>query len=492
MVIMANSLLYRAGFLFGLGFYALGCGKTPSPTAEKEAPLVASAASTLSASASAASIERQEPPKPKQTPTFVPQKFNAPEGNLGGPYQVGGVIAVVDGLKVGRIVEDRVEWLKTMPEDESNRVALGGSTIRGVSGQWPDAVDVYYVSNQGRASRPTVYPLTGKGAAHTVASGGGLGDIVGTATLGASSLVISVSPAFGGVEFVTTRGPGLVIKPQSPEKAGCKNQRNYFSSEPPAVVPRGAGSTPAGTLLSVGGFCNDDDPALEVWDKPGKSRIIDLRTWIKTLSWRSQILKGKDDEAWIYTGPSNPILRYYNGNVQALPLPAPNQVNIIASSSGKLYVNDGMAIHRWDENKWTLLAHLNWKTDFYNFAVDDKETIWVYHGGGVSKLVEGPSIAFKEGCAAPFVYMYEVSPENDNKFTFPSTRKALSNFEGVQDLGLVEFFEDGRKLGITVKSKEQGEALIAHIKANMKKENPTLLCYEPKNPRKIEMKNKGK
>ncbi|WP_437912510.1 hypothetical protein WME73_36145 [Sorangium sp. So ce302] len=91
-------------------------------------------------------------------------------------------------------------------------------------------------------------------------------------------------------------------------------------------------------------------------------------------------------------------------------------------------------------------------------------------------------------CKTPFVYLYDVALQNDAKFTFPTTRKALSTFPAVAQIGLVEYYEGGQRLGVTVKSKEQGEAVIAHVKANMKDEHPELICYAPKNPRVIEMK----
>ncbi|MBK9266482.1 MAG: hypothetical protein IPM54_42680 [Polyangiaceae bacterium] len=74
------------------------------------------------------------------------------------------------------------------------------------------------------------------------------------------------------------------------------------------------------------------------------------------------------------------------------------------------------------------------------------------------------------------------------KYTFPTTRKALSTFPEVSDITLVEYWEEGRKLGIKVKSEAQGEAVIAHVKANMKDEWPELICFEPRSPRVIEMK----
>jgi hypothetical protein len=90
------------------------------------------------------------------------------------------------------------------------------------------------------------------------------------------------------------------------------------------------------------------------------------------------------------------------------------------------------------------------------------------------------------------VYLYEISSKNDKKFTYPTTRKALSSFPEVGAISLVEF-EDGYRgrLGITVTSKAQGEALIAHLKETMKEETPRLLCFEPpKDARKIDMNAK--
>ena len=90
-------------------------------------------------------------------------------------------------------------------------------------------------------------------------------------------------------------------------------------------------------------------------------------------------------------------------------------------------------------------------------------------------------------CKTPFVYLYEVSWKNEPKYTFPTTRKALSTFPQVADITLVEYWEGARSLGVQVKSKEQGEAVAAHVKATMKDEHPELICYAPKKPRVIEM-----
>src|SRR5262249_4294818 len=94
----------------------------------------------------------------------------------------------------------------------------------------------------------------------------------------------------------------------------------------------------------------------------------------------------------------------------------------------------------------------------------------------------------EEGCATPFVYLYDVSSKNAKDFTFPSTRKALSTFAGAGEIGLVESTDGGRRLRSTVTRKAQGEAVIAHLKETMKDEEPQLYCYEPKAARKIELR----
>ncbi|HMY15108.1 MAG TPA: hypothetical protein PKA58_02205, partial [Polyangium sp.] len=86
---------------------------------------------------------------------------------------------------------------------------------------------------------------------------------------------------------------------------------------------------------------------------------------------------------------------------------------------------------------------------------------------------------------------YEVSWKNENKYTFPSTRKALASFPDVAKIKLVEYRDWGRKLGVQVESEEQGEAVIKHIKENMKDEFPELVCLVPASPRFIDI-NGGK
>ena len=125
-------------------------------------------------------------------------------------------------------------------------------------------------------------------------------------------------------------------------------------------------------------------------------------------------------------------------------------------------------------------------------AIDEKETLWAADSA-VSRLrPTTQGAAAPEACATPLVYLYEVSWKNEKNYSYPSTRKALSTFAEVDAINLVEF-EDGnhRRLGITVSSKAQGEAVVAHVKATMKDESPRLLCFKPeKGVRKIDMNAK--
>ena len=107
--------------------------------------------------------------------------------------------------------------------------------------------------------------------------------------------------------------------------------------------------------------------------------------------------------------------------------------------------------------------------------MDDQDTLWT---SGGDRLRPGEAAGTPEPCT-PFVYLYEASWNNDPKFTYPSTTKALSTFPEVASLGLREFGPQYRRhLGITVTSRAQGEAVVAHVRATMKDEDPRLFCFD--------------
>jgi hypothetical protein len=471
--------------LCALSALAFSCSKSTSapekerPVADSPAPLAPSAAP----SASAASAEREAPKK--TIPTLVPEPFPGTKDLAVSLHAIEGALMVVENLRVGRIVEERVEWIGSIPDGNQH---LGGNQIASVHGYWPDGVDVYYTTNEGRALQPTLFPLTGKGATRTFGDGGGLGWITGSGRLGKTTLVAGFDGP-GGYRFETLRGPTLVFKPIAAEKGGCKEgevQNPYVDGYAVAVPFSAMAVTEAGTVVTIGNLCERaKTPVAEVWDQPGKSRIIELGSLVKDVGYLPRLLKGKGDDLWL---ESTPVLHYNGGKFEALPALDRPLRNLFVSPSGKLHGISGRNIVRHDEGKWTTIANLPRPMRFATIAMDDKETLWV-SWDGVSRLREASGAESERDCKTPFVYLYDVAWQNEAAYTFPTTRKALSTFPAAGEIGLVEYFDAGRRLGVTVKSKEQGEAVVAHVKATMKDEHPELICYAPKNPRVIEMKN---
>ena len=130
----------------------VACNKSTPPAPEKEAAPPASIAPQSSVSAATNPVV-EPPPLPKVIPTLTAEPF-APEGTS--PEMLFGIeggLAVVEGLRVGRIVDgERIEWVGKIVDDNKH---LGGSHIVSVHGRFPDAVDVLYQSNEGRAPQPT-------------------------------------------------------------------------------------------------------------------------------------------------------------------------------------------------------------------------------------------------------------------------------------------------------------------------------------------------
>jgi hypothetical protein len=460
---------------------SISCRDKP-PTPDKEPP----APSAPASAAPSASAAPDRGAAAKAIPVLAPSKFAPADSHPSALFAVEGALMVVEGIRVGRIAGDGIEWVGKIPKETPN---LGENSIDSVHGRWPDGIGAIYRSGNGRAPQPTYFPLTGKGASHTTGHGGTTGGINGVARVGESTLLAAYS--YTGVEIVTVRGPGLARKLLTPAQAGCK-EGEVREPESPAISPYAFESSPEGTLVSIGTLCDKRAPAAEVWDRTGKSRVVDLGHWWKKVSYRPRLLKGNGDELWAFSEAWSVVLHYRNGEFEQVPDLGRPIRNVFVSPRGQLHVSDGRTIHRQEDGKWIPIAHLATPATFHAMAMDEKETIWAADGA-VEKLGEAPGAAPPEGCATPFVYLYEVNPKNAKNFTFPGTQKSLSSFAEASALGLVEF-EDGRarRLGVTVSSMAQGEALIAHLKDTMKDEEPRLLCYEPKAPRKIELKPKEK
>ncbi|UQA57279.1 hypothetical protein [Polyangium aurulentum] len=475
--------------LLALAASSAACGNKGTPAPEKEQPKSAPSAAPSPSASSASPLLTA----PKERPTLATERFTPTRGQPSEMFEIEGALVVVQGLRVGRIVDDGVEWLdKTVPDLGT---VVGGSRVYSVQGRWPDAVDVLYTSNNGRAPMPSYHPLTGKGTGFTFAPGGGLGSIAGLARVGESLLLAGYSSE-NGEQFMPVRGPAIVRARQSAAEFGCKEGEVYkdaYRPPPPAISPDSFGATRAGTVMSYGSLCSKRGPAMEIWDKAtGKSRIVDLGGFAKNMGYGVKFLRAPgEDEAWVFSKDASLVLHYVNDKFEALPKLERPLIDAFASQAGELYVTDGWSIQRFAGGQWTLVAHMPWTFKHSTLAIDDKGQFWMSSAWSVYKLKEGPKVMYHEGCATPFVFLYDVSSDNAKDFTFPSTRKALATFPGAADLSLVEFYEVGRRLGIEVQSKEQGEAVIAHVKANMKGENPVLLCYAPKEERrKIDLKAK--
>jgi hypothetical protein len=323
-------------------------------------------------------------------------------------------------------------------------------------------------------------PLTGVGVEHVVAAGGGMANIAGVARVGDATLLVA-HDLFEGLRFAPVRGK-LARTAQTPEQAGCKERelttRQQGGSTTPAMMPEAAGGTPDGTLVTLGRLCEKRAPAAEVWDKAGKSRFVDLGRWWKRVGWRARILEGKGDELWAFSDAWSRLLHFKDGNFEALPdLEHPVQA-LFVSARGELHVSDGRTVHRYDGKGWVPAAHLA-ERETGRMAMDEQGGFW---SDGVFRLrpSAGATPPPAEPCAA-FVYLYEASYKNGPKFTYPETRKALASFPEANALGLVEMGASyDRRVGVTVASRAQGEALAAHLRANMKNEDPRVFCFDPK------------
>ena len=456
---------------------SISCRTKPTP--DKEAPPgVAREILAIAPTASAAAAN--------MIPTLTQEEVKPKEGQPSHLYAVEGAIMAAVENRVGRLVDDHIEWVGQIPKESPG---LGDNVLSSVHGRWPDTIAAIYTSGNGRAPQPTYYPLTAKAGSYRVADGGGIGWINGVARVGETTILSTFSELYN-VALVPARGPKIVRAPQTAKQAGCKDGEIWKGNfkELAAVRPGAFESTPEGTLVSIGNLCEVRDPAAEVWDKSGTSRIIDLGRWWKKVLLQANLftlLKGSGDDLFAFKNRWSPVLHYKNGTFEPVPdLLRPIQ-NIFVSPRGQLHAHDGQAIHRYEGGKWIPLGRLAEPFESRNMVMDDKGTIWAV-SSGLHKFREGPGAPFEDTCPNHFVYLYEVSSKNAPDFTFPSTQKALSSFPEASQLGLVEF-KDGsnRHLGITAESRAQAEAVIAHLKATMKDEDPRMYCFAPKDPRKI-------
>lgn len=458
---------------------AIGCS---APTDRAVASAEPAGSAAPSASASAASVVPVPPPVP---PTLRAVPVHQTEKDLAGAalYTVPGAVLVGTPNRVGRLTEAGVEWKGSLDVDMP---AFGKGVIRWVGGRWPDAIDVTYSIDNGRIPRPTYHPLTGEGRSAVFSEGGGMGWISGVARVGDSVLVSGYS-LFEGQTTTTVRGPAIKRYPVAWPlrcKGEPKGTIGIADGTPPAIRPQAFGASRSGTLFSIGLLC-DDEPAAEVWAKDSETpRIIELGSLVKTVSYAAEILQGPGDEVWVDVGEKEPIIVWRGDRFEALPLPPRPVRQAFVSTEGQLHLALEDAIVRLEGERWVEVARLVWPTDFQSLAVEDG-VFWASTGSKLHRLEKGEPALAGEGCKTPFVHLYDVSDISEPKFTFPATRKALATFPQLQGVELVDFVAGRRRLGTVAPSWAVAEALAAHVRATMKDENPRVVCFEPKRPRKI-------
>lgn len=477
---MGWMMTLRPSLLLSSCLLAIGCrgpvapASPPEPAPPGGGPPAVAPPGTAAPSASASTGPA------RAIPTLVEEEF-APQGvHPSAVYAVEGAVLAVDGLRVGRIVGDGIEWLpKTIPTPPAD--GLGPIFVTGMYGRWPDSIGVGYQRVHARMPFPTYFPLTGVAQAWGNSS---VMFLVGAAQVGASTIVVG-SGNLAADNYTTVRGTAR-RKPLTRKDAGCKGD-----DLDPALEARAVAATRAGTMVTVGRqTCAGRGAGAEVWDAHGKSRIVDLGFWKG--AYFPSLLPGEGDELWAIPDPWSPVLHFREGAFEAAPDLGRPIRNQFVSSRGVLHASDGRTVYRLDAGGWTAVAVLPPGRAFAQMVMDEKDTIWASSASiqvddqdristsaaGIRRLRPGPAAAPPAGCATPFVYLYAASYSNGKTYTYPATRKALGSFPEAGALRFVEFDDGRRRLGVVVASAEQGEALIAHLHRTMKDEDPRLFCFD--------------
>lgn len=465
---------------FALGFLAAlssGCTRTP-PEAKEPPPAAVSVTEPTSRPASSASAAQADP-----IPTLVAEKF-APAGTSPSEvYAVEGGIAVTEGVRVGLVTGEAIRWVGGIPEKGYRK-----NTIRSVVGRAPDLVAAVYAGGKRRIPQPTFQLLTGKKELIQ-----GFNWMHGPARVGETVFV--VTEVGSGPEIIPVHGPRLARHLITRAEAGCDPGEVTWRGKGPAVVPRALESTPAGTMISLGTLCEERSEAAEVWEKDGNTRIVDLGQWWKSGSYASDgswLLKGEGDELFACPGGWNDVvLRYKDGELSALPELERRIADAFVSPQGQLHASDGKIVYRVERGKWVPAWILPAGVTIRALALDAQGTLWASGGGSVYRLRPGPPAPLDTECPTPFVHLHAAREAEGT--LYPAISAALAAFPEAASLGLVEFGSVySRQVGVTVKNRAQGRALVAYLATEMPGKDPRYFCYEPSNVKRIPLYELGK
>lgn len=284
---------------------------------------------------------------------------------------------------------------------------------------------------------------------------------------------------------------------------------------PAEIVPEALDALPGGEAFIVGKHCGDGAYAVERWaDEPGASVIEELPDAPKAAK-RAFFSAAARDKAYavLSTGDKVYAARWDGQAFRKVELQAEGDVRAVwTAADGTLFFVLQLRSSTPKQAKAELLrlttggelrrsAHFSASPSAKVWA-SDAETAYVSSYGSILSTRSGlvlvkpaekakeqapasppPSSGlppFAEGCASPFVFLYDISAKSPPGYDFPSTRKALSTFTRIADISLIEFVHASkRRLGVLVPSAEVGRDVIAHVKANMKDEHPELVCLAP-------------
>lgn len=458
--------------------FAAGCSSSGGGAVASAEP-TASAPPPPSASARPASAVEVRPPLPPRLVTKL-----ASDARGSSLWTVPDALLTASTDQVWRLTEEGTG--EPLGKVDFTNGPFGEPVIQWVGGRHPDAIDVLFTMSHGRVSEPSYWPLTGKGKRHRFAEGGGHAIFVGVARIGESALA-SATSSIDGNHIVHVRGPWVGRVP-TPWEGKCPppTEHAHIGRVPFAVEPYAFGASNDGTLFMVGALCAKT-PAVEVWDAAGGApRITPLGHLLKKVDYSTQLIVGPGDRAWIFHRGRGPVVEMRGAVAAPLTgLSRPVQ-NAFLSTGGVLHVSDGHAIFRQEGERMVEVARVSWPAEVTGVGVD-RGVFWVVIDSRIHRLEKTEAEPEGDGCPGAFVHLYDVSYETEPRFTFPTTRKALSTFARLEGVELVDF-EVGaqRMLGLVAPSREIADALIAHVKANMKDEEPYLVCHRPKAPlRKI-------
>jgi hypothetical protein len=474
-----------------LGLVA-GCRERPKSAgvddAKSAAPAIASSVTGAGPSAAGSASAPSAEPAPAEIETWALEQPPALRG-IQGLFPIENAVLVTSGLRVGRLVDPgKIDWLGQIPD---GGMVNDPNQITGLAGRHPDEIGVRYQRVRGRIAEPTYAPLTGKGRTLVEGEGGMRADLFGMVSVGASTVVGTATP-LGGLSLVTVRGPARRFVFQTGKQAGCAGPVNggSYGTQGFAIEPLALAGTPSGDLFSVGHRCGDGPLAIERWDEAGagKSTLLEV-PWESPAAGSGasfpQFLQTKDGPLYLYRRFREGLFAYKNGQfVEVAKLPKETAfVFLSAASPSELWAlgPEGVAVRRGEASTFTSVARFRFRTSFQSAARTESGTWASIEQGPVVQLVKTVSESPTPGCATPFVYLYDVSPKNDAKYTFPTTQKALAAFPERESLTLVEAVIDGRRrLGVRSQTMARGEALLTYLQQAeaMKKERPRLLCLD--------------